>query len=228
MGLNESVGTNSDPTVCPSIRPAQELERELRMTRRERRVSSLTIAANGLFLLAAAVIGYAAWSMASQNRALIESLAEIRRPGALEDQLGPGDALPDVPLASLDGADTTTAQLAQRARVVAVLTTTCPFCEQSLAAWDEVARQLDAQGMGFAGISLHSPELTQAYVRDHEIGWPLLVIDATAKPRLGVRAVPRTLVLGEDGVIDQVVSGRFDQEDGETVLETLGLTGERK
>lgn len=196
------------------------------MARREQRVSSLTIAANGLFLLAAAVIGYAAWSMASQNRALIESLADLRRPGDLQDQIGPGDTLPDVPLVGLDGKEVTMAQLARRARVVAVLTTTCPFCEQSLAAWEEVAEQLDALGMGFAGISLHSAELTQAYAREHEIGWPLLVIDEAAKPHLAVRAVPRTLVLDDDGVVDQVVSGRFDQQDGETVL--VGLARERR
>lgn len=195
------------------------------MATQEGKVSWLGIVSNGLFLLSVVVIAYGVWSVTIQNRALIENLDNLRRPGLPEDRLARGDTLPDVPLQSLEGQVVTTAELTRQARVVVVLTTTCPFCEQSLSAWDEVARQLEAQEMGFAGISLHSAELTEAYVREHEIAWPLLVIDAAAKPQLGVRAVPRTLVLREDGVIDQVVSGRFDREDGEAVLGVLGVAG---
>lgn len=192
------------------------------------KVSWFAIASNGLFLLGVAAIGYGVWTVARQNDVLVESLEDFRSASLPQDRLAPGDTLPDVPLVSLDGRVVTTAELARQARVVAVLNTTCPFCQQSLSAWDEVAQQLEAQEMGFVGISLHSAELTEAYVRDHKIAWPLLVIDAAAKPQLGVRAVPRTLVLREDGVIDQVVSGQFDGDDRETVLGALGVAEGRR
>lgn len=116
----------------------------------------------------------------------IMSVARTNTPlDAVQDQLQPGDQLPELRLVSLDGAETTLPELARQVKVLAVLTTTCPFCAQSLPAWNDVAEELEGHAMGFAGISLHPVDQTRDYVRDNGIAWPVLVAELSAVRALG-------------------------------------------
>lgn len=189
---------------------------------RDQRGGWLTMVSNVVFLLAAVVIAVSAWSMARQSHVITDAIQDGRR-SSVPDQLQAGDQFPELRLVSLDGKETTLPELARQVKVLAVLTTTCPFCKQSLPAWNDVAGELEGHAMGFAGISLHSADQTREYVRDNEIAWPVLVVDPSAVRALGVTGVPRTWILRESGTINEVIRGRVAIEDGKKMLQTLGL-----
>jgi peroxiredoxin len=86
---------------------------------------------------------------------------------------------------------------------VFVLTTTCPYCRQTLTVWSRLAdsaRHLDGWTVDVVGISLDSAEATARYGAAQKLAFPLVTFPARKLKQLyRARAVPQTLVLDEEG-----------------------------
>ena len=98
--------------------------------------------------------------------------------------------------------------------VVVFLTTTCPYCLETLPSWASLARDLGAAGVPFHGVSFHSADLTEEYVREHDIDWPVWVLpDASVASQVRVASVPFTVLVGPGAVVRQVWLGTLQPED---------------
>lgn len=180
--------------------------------------------ANAILLIVGCTAGAAIWSLVIQNQMLRQALERrpVERPSTYES----GEALPELPLTSLSGESRTIADITRsyNATVVAFLTTTCPFCRESLPVWERVHNELRANGGSVIGISLDPVEETQRYVEEHTIAWPTYVIsDLRERSTVKVPAVPVTLAIAEKLTISGVWMGVLAAEDAPAILSATRL-----
>jgi len=100
--------------------------------------------------------------------------------------------------------------------VLAFLGVECPLAKQYGARLGKMARDLEDKGVAFLGIDSNSQDsVTQlaAFVRQHEIGFPVLKdVGNQVADKLGVKRTPEVLVLDKDRVIRYC--GRVDDQFG--------------
>lgn len=101
-------------------------------------------------------------------------------------------------------------------QVLFVLTTSCPFCRQTLPTWARIADSVSTLGPGqvvVAAISLDSLSPTQDYVRRHQLNYPVVLFPAQKLRRLyRASAVPQTLVLDHEGRILYARTGLLEPQ----------------
>ena len=158
------------------------------------------------------------WTVADQNRVLREALANPRTPSVLQA----GDTTPAAQVVDLNGSNKDFRQVVEPGGVVAFFTTTCPYCEQTLPVWNELARELQERHVLFVGVSLHPAAQTQNFVTANEIDWPVLLpVDTDDRSALKARAVPLTALLGADGSVVRTWRGALSGADSEAVLQAV-------
>lgn len=179
---------------------------------------------NALLLILAVGVAYVMWALASENRELKSEIAQLR---AQSSSLGPslqrGDPLPTVLLADLAGRSASLSALVPRGGVITFLTTTCPFCKQTLPAWARIAEAYAANGVPFVSVSLDDAERTRSYVAELGISWPLWLPDdpATASAELQVSQVPLTILVGPDSAVERAWIGALVEADVDALLDLL-------
>jgi peroxiredoxin len=101
-------------------------------------------------------------------------------------------------------------------QVLFVLTTSCPFCRQTLATWARIADSAASLRSGHvvvAAISLDSLSPTQDYVRRHQLRYPVVLFPVAKLRRLyRASAVPQTLVLDHEGRILYARTGLLEPQ----------------
>lgn len=178
---------------------------------------------NTLLLIGAVGVTFLLWSLADENRALKQQLSAARAASAPpQNLLGVGDLIADTPLLGLNGDRRGLRALVDGGGVVAFLTTTCPYCEQTLPIWGEIAARAADRGVAFIGISLHDESLTRQYATVHEIEWPLWVLEnPLAGFNLKVQNVPYTVLVGEGGTVSRVWLGALTRRETEDLLAAM-------
>lgn len=155
------------------------------------------------------------WALVDQNRELKSALAREGTASSANaafdsaERLAKGDTLGSVQLIAADGKIEDLAEvMGDNGGVLAVLTTTCPYCLETLPVWEELYETLDAQGIPFIGISLHDRPLTDQYVQQHAIPYRVWSLANIADSReLRIRAVPVTVVYSGAGDVASVWNG---------------------
>lgn len=134
-----------------------------------------------------------------QNRSLEDRIGEVIRQSSTPRE---GMYIPEIRITTLAGDSLRIARGADGSRqVLAVFTTTCPYCRASIPRWKELEERLGEEGGArLIGIAVDSVHRAEAYVREHGITYPVTVLN---HPRyfqfLRVQAVPEMLVLDHEG-----------------------------
>ncbi len=177
-----------------------------------------------LFLILMLGVAYVVWALTSENRELKSEIAQLRAQSSiLGASLQPGDELPALAISDLAGRSATLSDLMPGGGVIAFLTTTCPFCEATLPAWNGLSRAYAASDVPFAGVSLDDAELTRAYAAEMDVRWPLWLPEdpLEAGTELRVPLVPLTVRVGAGGVVERVWRGALGEEDVGALLDLL-------
>lgn len=101
--------------------------------------------------------------------------AALRDAGLPGDAVGVGDVLPDAPLVTADGADTSLAAVLAGAPAVLVFYrgAWCPYCNVTLAHYQaELLPELAGRGVGLVAISSQAPDGSAAMTESHSLGYP--------------------------------------------------------
>jgi hypothetical protein len=135
-----------------------------------------------------------------------------------------GSDFPRVGVSDLSGypLELVPAEPGMPATVLVILTTKCPFCRINIPIWNEVRGALGDQ-VRFVGLCLDDLEETKRFVDSARPGFPILVVE---EPRsfvaeLGIQAVPQTLALDSDGVIQQIWGGGLNEDQIAPILQFL-------
>lgn len=144
-----------------------------------------------------ALVGLAVLSLflINQNRKLQQP------PPPRASQLEPGTELPPLAVVDLENkGDTLQWAGTDRESLLLVFTTTCPACQENQKAWRSLYGQLEER-VDIVGISLSDPDSTKAYLKTHELPFPV-VMPADSKTftsAFEISAVPTTIRIGRDG-----------------------------
>lgn len=188
------------------------------MTERTNRTGWIS---NVLFLVMMVAVAYVMYGLIQENRMLKARLAELQTSPAA-DGLAAGSPLPDVALLAADGRrESTLATLLPEGGVIAFLTTTCPYCEQTLPTWSQLAARYEARGVPFLGVAFDEPTATDAYARAHGLQWPLWVPAPGSAGLAEISRVPYTVLVGGDGTVLETWLGVLPASGADRILTAL-------
>ncbi len=173
-------------------------------------------------------------ALAASNALLIRQNLQMRR--ALDkfkpDSLQAGDAVPPFVTQDLQGNTVNINYTGEeRKRVFLFFTPSCPYCREQFAYWRELLQRVDNRRFEVLGLAAdaENKEKLEEYLRS--VGCPTDVPDAlrvVLAPN-GVRrnyklsATPITLVVANDGRIEQVWDGRWDERAASAASATFGV-----
>jgi len=138
--------------------------------------------------------------LGTQTRALRQEVRHLR--GA-QQLLHAGDVVPPVRVPRLGGDSVTLGAGPDRAQVLFVFLTTCPYCERALPQWDTiVGRVVGLAGVRVYGVSLDPDSATVGYVARHRLRFPMVRF-GTAREAGTYRAIgsPITVVVDSAGTV---------------------------
>jgi peroxiredoxin len=162
------------------------------------------------------------WSLVEQNRVLkarINETTQIEDPRAF---FAVGDLIPDVALVDTSGTRSSLLAELEGGGVIAFLTTTCPYCAESLAAWQHIEEHLREVNRPLIGVSLHPAGMTQEYVARRGVTFPVWTAESPAEQaNLKVGAVPFTVAVDAEGRVQQVWRGSIDEATANSVIAAL-------
>jgi hypothetical protein len=95
--------------------------------------------------------------------------------------------------------------------VLAVLTTTCPFCTDNLDAWQRLSTTLAPDQ--FVALTLDPVAETQAWLAANGHSWPVVRLPRSDLRTLGLSGVPTTLVLSTEGEVLFAQNGMLREDD---------------
>jgi len=106
--------------------------------------------------------------------------------------------------------------------VLFVLSTTCKPCKQNLPNWSEIARKVGESRARVLGISLSSADLTQEYVLENGLSYPVFVpSDQTFARDYKPSSTPQTILIHRAGAVEKVWRGVLDSLQTEEILKRL-------
>jgi thiol-disulfide isomerase/thioredoxin len=118
-----------------------------------------------------------------------------------------GDA-PTLQGVTLDGRELSLAQLRGKAVLVHFWATWCGVCRLELGSLNALHERLPANTVLLSVVADGADRAQlQAFAKEHEIRYPVLVADEDALQRYGVRAFPTNYYVDESGVIQDVTVG---------------------
>ena len=129
-----------------------------------------------------------------------------------------GLTLPD-----LNGQAQSLSQWKGKVLVVNFWATWCPPCKEEMPEFSRINRKYALNGVQFVGISLDSADKVAAFKEETEISYPLLIgnletLDLSSDLGNRAKALPFTVILRQDGSLQQVKLGKYATSDLEKVL----------
>jgi len=133
-----------------------------------------------------------------------------------------GDSIPDLTVQNAEGSNSSLLDELSDGGVIAFLTTTCPYCEQSLPQWHQIHREVVQRGQSFFALSLDSADLTQEFAMSQDVSFPLWTL-VTPRDRtiLEVGAVPLTVAVMPNGRISKVWRGSLSRAMTDDIMTTV-------
>ena len=129
----------------------------------------------------------------------------------------------DFSLADRTGKSWTLAELKDKVVLVNFWSTTSPDYKNELSDLDALATRFRDKGLVVLGISDEAPEVVDAYLRDHPVGYPILIdADRKVSTAYGIDSVPKNLVYDRKG---RLVAQSIDRWSASQLLQALGKAG---
>ena len=99
------------------------------------------------------------------------------------------------------------------AQVLLVFSTTCRFCRASLSEWKRMVSQFRGpSGVEILGVSVDSVEVTQQYLVEHHLEFPVVSFtDGKLRALYRSNVLPQTIVIDEQGKVQYAYLGALTE-----------------
>ena len=104
--------------------------------------------------------------------------------------------------------------------------TWCPPCIKEIPEFIEIQHKYEAQGLQFIGIALQRPEEVTEFIQEYGMNYPVLagemeVINIAESYGNDIGALPYTVIVDREGLIQFVQRGPLAGEKAETIIKQL-------
>ncbi len=171
-----------------------------------------------LTALSVAVVLGTVTLQAFETRQLRTSVREWRRRAQWP---AVGFGFPPLTVRTLEGATRVVGAGPMRTQVLAVFTSSCPYCRASLPVWRSLATGLDSlQDAEMVWLSLSPRDSTIRYAAEQRLPMDRVVLepDAALLRAARIRGVPLTLVVDSGGIVRYVHAGVFTQLQADSIV----------
>jgi peroxiredoxin len=160
--------------------------------------------------------------LSMQNSELKSRLAMLVGDGK-NASLKPGEMVPPFKATGLDGKDIAITYGGKSAKTLLfIFSTACGACERNLANWSEIASNLKRGSYRVLGISLDPQDKTKNYVLAKDMNYPIFVsTDRTFKQSYKIFFTPQTILINEQGLVENMWAGVLDSLQAEEVISNL-------
>jgi peroxiredoxin len=162
-------------------------------------------------------------SILAINLALIRYNRELREEldSVIHKEFHPGDSLKSFGGVSLQGSFTKVSFAEKPKKTVLIaFSTGCAACKANLGNWLRLSSQLDRSEWDVVWLSRDPKEMTSEFSRKHGIRDEVLAeFSCTSYDYLGLRMVPRMIVVGRDGEVKKIWNGELQKSQWEEVFD---------
>lgn len=131
---------------------------------------------------------------------------------------------PDFTLQTMEGNTFTLSDHEGKIVVLNFWATWCAPCRKEIPDFMELHKELNDDGVLFAGVSLDEEgwEKVRPYANDMGINYPIMVDDGNVSRQYGpIRAIPTTFIINKKGKVEYVAPGMLTKEKLQPVLQKL-------
>lgn len=159
-----------------------------------------------------------------QNRELKAAIA-----GNQPEFLKPGDHVRSFAANTLSGKRQMVTYAASPKTVLLVFRPECPACERALPYWKGIKTVCDQNGYQIFGVSLDSSANTSDFLKARGLNLEVFAgVDPQFRNSYKLNLTPLTIVIGNDGKVERVWPGAFN-ENSKTEVETyFGISPDEK
>lgn len=140
--------------------------------------------------------------------------------GAQTDEQKLKDA-PDFSLETMQGEKFTLSDQKGKVVVLNFWATWCPPCREEIPAFMELHKEMQDEGVLFAGISIDEEEWEEVrpYAEEMNINYPIMVDNRNVSREYGpIRSIPTTFIINKKGQVEYVAPGMVTKEIIEPIL----------
>ena len=105
-----------------------------------------------------------------------------------------------------------------------VLSTSCPFCNNTLPLWNKLSMDLNSTNCNVIGISIHNLGQTIKYVESAEVRFYVVSADSVFLTQFKIFSVPETILIKGDGTIKKIWRGELSKSNIEEIHKLIAST----
>ena len=137
-----------------------------------------------------------------------------------------GLPLPDLSLVDMEGTERQFSEWKGKVIAINFWATWCPPCRDEIPHFVELQTEYGVKGLQFIGIALHTAEEITDFVNEFNVNYPSLVgrddvVKAARQLGNDIGALPYTVIVDRDGIIQFVRRGPLSMEEAERVITSL-------
>jgi peroxiredoxin len=121
-----------------------------------------------------------------------------------------GAKAPDFAVTNLDGQVVRLSDFKGRRVILNFWATWCPPCQAEIPAFIRLRAETSPTHLVILGLSTDAPEIQRVFALRHGVNYPLAVLHDVPVPYSDLTVIPVTLVIDEQGVIQNAVLGPQD------------------
>ena len=179
-----------------------------------------TVSIIGVIVLAV-LSGYGGFYLQKAKQNETELLSN--QPVIREDIAIIGKPMPEIRLNDLEGVEQSLAKWSGKVLAINFWATWCPPCKEEIPDFMELQNDYGEQGLQFVGIALQYPDELKEFLEEIPINYPLLaggseVAKAATKLGNGIGALPYTVIIDRQGVIQFTKRGKLSKSDAESAI----------
>lgn len=186
-------------------------------SKHKKRGSTLSLVAM-LVLLVALVVAIILWPVEAKASSLVSQPASAQQDIEATTLIHAGDVAPDFSVEMLDGSTVTLSKFKGKVVLISFWATWCPPCRQELSHMQEgVIDHFAGSDLVVLPISRgEKREVVESYIEKMGYTFPIgLDFDQSAYSKYATNYIPRSVVVGRDGVVAYVAVGYDEQIAGE-------------
>lgn len=163
-----------------------------------------------ILIVIVVVMGIEIFLLVKENQKLRKAVTRPRGPFKI---LNPEEKVPSLVGINLEGEELKVEYPSSKKTVLFWFSSTCPSCEYNLEFWKEIYQKYRSEKLRVLGVTRSDEEKTEEFVKKFQLEFPILIVsDFSLLDQYRVDAIPQTMLIHTNGVVQKVWPGPLSED----------------